>query len=62
MVSLFVWNLTLNLSDLRDPASSYATVGLALGFIGTRKPRHHDKGGDAIGGASWGIKNTISLM
>jgi hypothetical protein len=42
-VSLFVWNLTLDLSGLGDPASSYATAGLALGFIGTRKPHHHDK-------------------
>jgi hypothetical protein len=42
-VPLFVWNLTFDLSGLGDPASSYATAGLALGFIGTRKPHHHDK-------------------
>jgi hypothetical protein len=41
-VSLFVLNLTLDLYGLGDPASSYATAGLALRFIGTRKP-HHDK-------------------
>jgi hypothetical protein len=40
---LFVWNLTVDLSGLGDPASSYATTGLALGFIGTRKPHHLDK-------------------
>jgi hypothetical protein len=40
-VSLFVWNFTLDLSGLGDPASRYATAGLALGFIGTRKPHHH---------------------
>jgi hypothetical protein len=42
-VSLFIWNLTLDLSDLGDPASSYTITGLALGFIGTHKPHHHDK-------------------
>jgi hypothetical protein len=42
-VSFFVWNLNLDLSGLGDPASSYATAGLALGFIGTCKPHHHDK-------------------
>jgi hypothetical protein len=42
-VSVFVWNLTLDLSVLGNPASSYATTVLALGFIGTRKPHHHDK-------------------
>jgi hypothetical protein len=29
-VSLLVWNLTLYLSGLGDPASSYATTGIAL--------------------------------
>jgi hypothetical protein len=42
-VSLFVWNFTLDLSGLGDPASSYAIAGLALGLIGTRKPHHNDK-------------------
>jgi hypothetical protein len=42
-VSHFVWDLTLDLSGLGDPASSYATAGLALGFIGTRMPHHHDQ-------------------
>jgi hypothetical protein len=42
-VSLFVWNFTLDLSGLGDPASRYSTAGLALGFIGTHKPQHHDK-------------------
>jgi hypothetical protein len=42
-VSHFVWDLTLDLSGLGDPASSYATAGLALGFVGTRKLHHHDK-------------------
>jgi hypothetical protein len=40
---LFVWDLTLDLSGLGDPGSSYATAGLTLRFIGTRKPHHHDK-------------------
>jgi hypothetical protein len=40
-VSHFAWDLTLDLFDLGDPASSYATA--ALGFIGTGKPHHHDK-------------------
>jgi hypothetical protein len=42
-VSLFVWNLTLDRSGLGDPASSYATVSLALGFVETSKPHHLDK-------------------
>jgi hypothetical protein len=50
-MSLFVWSLTLDLSGLGDPASSYATAGLALGSIGTRKAHQHDKvEGDTIGG------------
>jgi hypothetical protein len=52
-VSLSVWNLTLDLSGLGDPASSYATVGIALEMIGARKPHRHDKAetppGDLIG-------------
>jgi hypothetical protein len=37
-VFLLVWNLTLDLSGLGDPASSYATAGIALQIIGARKP------------------------
>jgi hypothetical protein len=52
-VSLSVWNLTLDLSGLGDPASSYATAGIALEIIGARKPHRHDKavtprGGDRL--------------
>ena len=32
-VSLFVWVITFDLSGLGDPASSYATAGLALRII-----------------------------
>jgi hypothetical protein len=32
-VSLFVWAITFDLSGLGDPASSYATAGLALWII-----------------------------
>jgi hypothetical protein len=42
-VSLLAWNLTLDLSGLGDPASSYITAGVALEIIGARKPHHHDK-------------------
>jgi hypothetical protein len=42
-VSLLVWNLTLDLSGLGDPASSYATAGVALEIVGARKPHRHDK-------------------
>jgi hypothetical protein len=38
-MSLFVWNLTLDLSGLGGHASSYATAG----FFGTFKPHHHNK-------------------
>jgi hypothetical protein len=40
-VSLLVWNLTLDLSGLGDPTSSYATAGIALEIIGTRKLHRH---------------------
>jgi hypothetical protein len=49
-VSLLVWNLTLELSGLGDPASSYATAGIALEIIGTRKPHRHDKAETPTGG------------
>jgi hypothetical protein len=42
-MSLLVWNLTLDLSGLGDPASSYATTGIALEIIVARKPHRHDK-------------------
>ena len=42
-VSRFVWLLSFDLSDMGDPASSCATVGIALGVIGTRKPLYHYK-------------------
>jgi hypothetical protein len=42
-VSLLAWNLTLDLSGLGDPASSYATASIALEIIGARKPHRHDK-------------------
>jgi hypothetical protein len=29
-ISLFVWIITFDLSDLGDPTSSYATAGIAL--------------------------------
>jgi hypothetical protein len=31
------------MSGLGDPASSYATAGIALEIIGARKPHRHDK-------------------
>jgi hypothetical protein len=46
-VSLFVWLLPLNLSGIGDPASSYATAGIALGVSGAFNPHHHDKVGIA---------------
>jgi hypothetical protein len=42
-MSLLVWNLTLDLSGLGDPASSYATIGITLEITGERKPHRHDK-------------------
>jgi hypothetical protein len=61
-VSLLVWNLTLDLSGLGDPASSYATVGIALEIIGVHKPHRHDKAETPPGG--WyhihSIENTLS--
>jgi hypothetical protein len=50
MVSRFVWNLTLDLSGLGDPASSYATAGIAFEIIGARKLHRHDKAETPLGG------------
>jgi hypothetical protein len=33
-----VWNLTLDLSGMGDPASSYATAGIALEIMGSQVP------------------------
>jgi hypothetical protein len=38
-----VWNLTLDLSGLRDPASRYTTTGIALEITGSHKPHFHGK-------------------
>jgi hypothetical protein len=43
MVFLFVWLLSLDLSSMGDPNSSYATAGIALRISGALKPHHHDK-------------------
>ena len=40
-----VWNFTLDLSGLRDPASRYTTTGIALEITGSHKPRCRDKMG-----------------
>jgi hypothetical protein len=42
-VFLFVWAITFDLSGLGDPASSYATTGLALQIIWPHKPHHYVK-------------------
>jgi hypothetical protein len=42
-VSLFVWLLPLDLSDVGDPTSSYATASIALRISGALKPHHHSK-------------------
>jgi hypothetical protein len=42
-VSLSVRNLTLDLSGMGDPDSSYATAGIALEIMGSHKPSCHDK-------------------
>jgi hypothetical protein len=40
---VFVWLLPLDLSDMGDPTSSYATAGIALRVSGALKLRHRDK-------------------
>jgi hypothetical protein len=42
-LSLFVWLLPLDLSNMGGPTSSYATVGTALRVSGALKPHHHGK-------------------
>jgi hypothetical protein len=42
-VPLFVWLLSLDLSGMVDPTSSYATAGIALRVSGALKPHHHNK-------------------
>jgi hypothetical protein len=42
-LSLFVWNLTLDLSGMGDPANNYATAGIALEIMDSHKPSPHDK-------------------
>jgi hypothetical protein len=43
LASLFVWRLPLDLSSKGDPASSYATAGIALRVPGVLKPPDYDK-------------------
>jgi hypothetical protein len=40
-VSLLVWVITFGLSGMGAPASSCATVGVALRILGLRKPGHY---------------------
>jgi len=39
----FVWNLTLDLCGLGDPASSCATTGIASEISGSQDPHGRDK-------------------
>jgi len=49
-VSLFSWNLTLDLSGLGDPASSYVAAGIALEITGSHKPHCHNEVETPLGG------------
>ena len=48
-MSLFVWVITFDLSGLGDPASSYATAGLAFKVIWPHKPPPLCQSGDTFG-------------
>ena len=50
--SLLVWHLPFDLFSMGDPASSYATAGIALRVVGVLKPPHHDKVETPRGGCS----------
>jgi hypothetical protein len=39
-VSLIVWHLPRNVSDMGGPTSSYGAAGTALEFTGAHKPAH----------------------
>ena len=62
MVSRFVWHLSLDLSGLGDPASSYATAGIALGIIGARKPLPHVKVETPDGGILSNVNCLVSRV
>lgn len=49
-VSLFFWNLTLDLSGLGDPASSHVAAGIALEITGSLKPHSHSEVEILLGG------------
>jgi hypothetical protein len=50
------WNLTVDLSSLGDPASSYAATGIALVIIGSHKTHHHD---EAEAPSGWFYTSTV---
>jgi hypothetical protein len=52
--------MSLDLSGLGDPASSYATADIALEIIGARKPHRHNKAETPLGGPSLGLQDLIS--
>jgi hypothetical protein len=54
-VSLFVWLLPLDLSDMGDPTSSYATAGIALTVSGALKLHHHNR----VEKHRWGLNKFI---
>ena len=56
-VSLSVWVITFDLSCLGDPASSYATTGLALRIIWPHKPHHYVKVETPSGGILYFASN-----
>jgi hypothetical protein len=50
MCPSFFWVITFDLSSWGDPASSYATAGLALRIIWPHKPHHYIKVETPTGG------------
>jgi len=49
-VSLFSWNLLLDLSGLGDPAGSHVAIGIVLEIAGSHKPHCHNKVETPLGG------------
>ena len=55
-IPFFFWVITLDLSDMGDPSSSYAITSIALRVIWPHKPHHCAKIGiTSLGGGCWNL-------
>ena len=58
--SLFVWDITFDLSGMGSPPSSYAMTSIAFRIVWPSKCHHHDKA--RICGRGWDESSAVNIL